>query len=336
MATKVRIGHASTSKASTAAAEVLIGTYSASLKPTVLLRPATPELAEKSALACEAGCNNDHIEYSQNLRSTLYNKAKQASINYDLSKINETCYADCSSFMTVCALAGGADLTFSSLPTCGNMRKVFTAGGYYIAYTADKYLTSSDYLQRGDILVREDYSVNNSRHTVMILDNGSMIPANSVVSTKPLDLNIVKISTDIMSISTDNAIIKAKLATVKNGIESSLANVDSYKWSYNLTTIDNMKLGSITKSFKADNNNTKLAITGLSPDTSYCLILTATSGDASFSSPRILFTTAANKAAEKATKEASGTKQLTLRKINRIYVKINDIFKQATLYNPNK
>ena len=64
----------------------------------VLLRPANPSLAEKSAQACEAACENSSIGYDQSARNTLYERAK--AVSFDLSKIDTPCACDCSSLIT--------------------------------------------------------------------------------------------------------------------------------------------------------------------------------------------------------------------------------------------
>lgn len=135
---------------------------------TVLLRPLDSSLAEKSAVACETICNNDNVGYNQNKRNTLHSILKKN--NYDLSSIT-SCATDCSAFMAVCAIYGGcSELEYSSnAPTTSTMQNAFAKTGKYIALTDSKYLNSSDYLMRGDILVKAGH------HTVMILDNGAKI-----------------------------------------------------------------------------------------------------------------------------------------------------------------
>ena len=132
----------------------------------VVLRPKSATLAEKSAVACEKGCANNKIGYDQYQRNNLYKYAKQ--VNFDLSKITTPCECDCSSLMHVCAIAGGAHLTYGSNGyVTFNMVKAFVASGDYEKLTDKKYLTSDKYLKRGDILVKE------SGHTAMVLQNGS-------------------------------------------------------------------------------------------------------------------------------------------------------------------
>lgn len=130
-----------------------------------VLRPKTSELAENSARACEKGCANDNIGYDQNQRNTLNTQAKK--YKYNLSKITTKCETDCSAFMTVCAISGGADIDYgSNAPTTSTMRDRFTKNGDYEVLTSVKFLTSDKYLKRGDILVKA------GSHTVMVLENG--------------------------------------------------------------------------------------------------------------------------------------------------------------------
>ena len=142
-----------------------------------VLRPRSATLAEKSAKACEDACANKNIGYDQNQRNTLYEQARKAG--FDLSKITVPCECDCSSFMHVCALAGGANITYGSNGAATiNMKSRFTVNGEYEVLTDSKYLTSDKLLKRGDILVKE------GSHTVMVLEDGASansleIPNNS-------------------------------------------------------------------------------------------------------------------------------------------------------------
>lgn len=171
---EVRIGHASVDengRANSGTAgdqngkEVLIRSWYS--KPwNVLLRPVRADLAEKSAAACEVACANTNIGYDQYGRNTLHTKAK--AVGFDLGKIVDPCECDCSSLMHVCAMAGGANLTYGSNGhTTRTMVKEFVASGDYVKLTGSEYLTSSRLLKRGDILVKE------GSHTVMVLDNGA-------------------------------------------------------------------------------------------------------------------------------------------------------------------
>lgn len=139
----------------------------------VLLRPARADLAEKSAAAMEAACRNELIGYDQYGRNTLFHKANEAG--FDLAKISAPCECDCSSLVHVCAIAGGAKLTYGSNGyTTRTMVAAFVASGDYIKLTGSEYLTSDKLLKRGDILVKE------GSHTVMVLGNGTGAPADYV------------------------------------------------------------------------------------------------------------------------------------------------------------
>ena len=188
----VRIGHASIAENGKATGgtggdqtgkEVVIRDWYN--KPwNVLLRPVRPELAEESAVACEEACANPNIGYDQGGRNTLYAKAK--AVQFDISAITEPCECDCSSLMHVCAIAGGANMTYGSNGhTTRTMVKEFVASGDYIKLTGSEYLSSSKLLKRGDILVKE------GSHTVMVLDNGADVvveaPAESPVVNLPLE-----------------------------------------------------------------------------------------------------------------------------------------------------
>ncbi len=132
----------------------------------VLLRPIKSSVAEISANACEAACNNTNVGYDQYGRNTLHSKAK--AVNFDIASIDTPCECDCSSLMHVCAIAGGANLSYGSNGyTTRTMVKAFVASGDYEKLTDSKHLDSDKYLKRGDILVKE------GSHTVMVLDNGS-------------------------------------------------------------------------------------------------------------------------------------------------------------------
>ena len=132
----------------------------------LLLRPKSSDIAERSAKACEDGCKNDKIGYSQENRNTAHTQAQK--VGYDLSKINVSCETDCSAFMTLCAIAAGVKgLEYvGNAPTTSTMRNAFLKTGEYDLLMEVKYLTSSDYLKRGDILVSP------GSHTAMVLNNG--------------------------------------------------------------------------------------------------------------------------------------------------------------------
>lgn len=129
-----------------------------------VLRPKNRNMAERAAVACEAACANNQIGYDQKQRNTLHTQAKV--VGYDLAKIATACECDCSSLMHVCAIAGGANLSYGANGvTTRSMVTAFVNSGDYEKLTDAKYLTSDKYLLRGDILVKNG-------HTVMNLTDG--------------------------------------------------------------------------------------------------------------------------------------------------------------------
>lgn len=136
---------------------------------TLLIRAKDPKTAEKMAEACEAGVANKNIGYDQWQRNTLRAEARKAGWN--LAAIKTPCETDCSAFMAVCAEAAGVnmDVTYAqgNAPATFQMRQQWAKTGKFDMLTDKKYLTSADYLRRGDVLVNE------SRHTVMVLNDGA-------------------------------------------------------------------------------------------------------------------------------------------------------------------
>ena len=189
----IKIGHASVDergKASGGAAgdqtgkEVCTRSWYSGGWHTVL-RPKSGAIAEKSAKACEAACENPNIGYDQAGRNSLYAAAKRAG--FDLSKIQVPCSCDCSSMMHVCMIAGGANMAYGANGTTTSImvREIMNTGDYE-KLTDSKYLTSDQYLRRGDILVKKG-------HTAMVLENGSCAgsaaaPAEAVTYTVKLPL----------------------------------------------------------------------------------------------------------------------------------------------------
>ena len=182
----IKIGHASADenrKASGGAAgdqtggEVCIREWYSSPWDAVL-RPQNPEIAERSAKACEAACANKKIGYDQTSRNTLHIYAKLAG--YDLARVEDECECDCSTLMHVCAIAGGAKLTYGiNGMWTGNMAEGFTANGEYEVLREAKYLTSDAFLRRGDILL------NSKSHTAMALENGAMADDTAGATPRP-------------------------------------------------------------------------------------------------------------------------------------------------------
>ena len=128
----------------------------------LLLRPKSGLLAERSARACEDACQNPCIGYDQGGRNSLYALAKAA--DFDLAAISSPCECDCSSLMHVCAIAGGANVTYEGNGhTTRTMASAFLGSGDYEKLTEERMLSQGANLRRGDILVKE------GSHTAMVL-----------------------------------------------------------------------------------------------------------------------------------------------------------------------
>lgn len=135
---------------------------------TSVIRPNDSTIAEKIAVAMEQACANNKIGYDQNQRTTLYTYAKAAG--WDLSKITDACECDCSSLVAVCVNAAG--ITVSKDMYTGNELAVLKATGKFTVYTTSDYISKSDNLKRGDILLANG-------HTAVVLSNGSSVTSGS-------------------------------------------------------------------------------------------------------------------------------------------------------------
>ena len=163
---------------------------------SVLLRAKDPKMAEKIAVACEQACANNKIGYDQGQRNTLYTQAK--AVNFDLSKITTACECDCSSLACICAIAAGApaDKLYvgGNMGTTRTMRNYFRSTGMFEILTDSKYLTISDYLKRGDIVVNE------GSHTFIVLSNGSKVAGDQPIMA-PTSADVIGIAVALGNIN---------------------------------------------------------------------------------------------------------------------------------------
>jgi hypothetical protein len=345
MATKIKIGHASISEnnsvngvaGDSTGREVYINEdftiigSEYSLNPNVVLRPKTQTLANKSAEACEAGCKNDKIGYSQSGRNTLYNLAK--ANGYDLSTVG-LCNTDCSAFMTVCAIAGGSKIAYgSNAPTTTNMRTRFKQSGDYSVLTDSKHLTMTDYLKRGDILVCE------GSHTVMVLENGDSMAddtddSGSTGITLITDVRVRYINVEMSEIKATKAVVNIRVIERKTGSADkalSKSVIDKYNWSYKLETLGTSK--NKTNQLTLTSNKKELSVTGLKAETAYALQIIATnkaSENIEFCSQKILFTTLPEKEPINNTKKEFTAKVSNA--VDHIYIKTEDKFNPVIIY----
>ena len=116
---------------------------------SLVIRYKDEKKAFKHAKALKSLCNNKHIGYDMNQRTTL--KTELGKIGYsNYEKLNVDCETDCSALQGVCAKIAGAIDTV--IATC-MMKEVYGADDDFIILTDKKYLTSGDYLLPGDISV---------------------------------------------------------------------------------------------------------------------------------------------------------------------------------------
>lgn len=127
-----------------------------------VLRPKNPDKAEKIAAAMEKACENNCIGYDQNQRTTLYSLAK--ANGWRIEDVKTPCETDCSALVSVCVNAAGVKVS-GDIYT-GNEANALLRTGEFELLDAPKYLTTDEYLRRGDILLYEFH------HTAIALENG--------------------------------------------------------------------------------------------------------------------------------------------------------------------
>lgn len=274
MANKIiKIGHASASEYGTASGTAgdstgkevyIINEYNISnIEPYIVLRPKSSTIAALSVTKCIDGCNNNNIGYSQTGRNTLYSLAKE--LNFDLTRVGP-CNTDCSAFMTVCAIAAGAKITYgSNAPTTSNMRTRFSQSGDYEVLTHSRYTSMTDYLKAGDILVHEN------THTVMVLEDGGEGQTGSDETESALNLQTHNISTSVTDIENTSVTITIKTVKLLNDVEST---VNNKSWLYFLE-YKKMPGGTVLERQITDN---KITLTDLTKNTCYMYRVKVKSG----------------------------------------------------------
>lgn len=150
----------------------------------LLLRPKDPDVANRMATACEVLCRSNLVGYDQYQRNTLWDELEK--VNWAPTKLKVKCETDCSAFMTACARCAGVEVLRTrfadgryNAPVTSTMKNAFLMTGRFEAITNREYLTGSDLLKRGDILVRT------SGHTVMVLTNGGNTNTQASTAAKP-------------------------------------------------------------------------------------------------------------------------------------------------------
>lgn len=142
----------------------------------VVLRHPNAKVREQIATFAEEAAKNNTIGYDMNQRTTFWKQL--VKVDYQPSRVTTPCEADCSSGVTAIVKATGYILNIPELKNLpydlytGNMRKYFKVAGFEVL-TANKYLSSDDWLLRGDILLYEGH------HTATNLTTGSKVTGES-------------------------------------------------------------------------------------------------------------------------------------------------------------
>ena len=176
---------------------------------TSVLRPKDDDLAEKIASACEKGCLNDNIGYSQSTRNTLLAQAKLVGL--DLSKISTPCNCDCSSFVSTCCVCAGLPenlfFPYGNGCTTWTIADACLQSGQFIQLTDNIYLNQKNYLKRGDILL------NRNSHVVIVLGNGNSTSPQKEENTQgfPYYIKVVVPALNVRSAPNSTAPIKAQV-----------------------------------------------------------------------------------------------------------------------------
>ena len=134
----------------------------------VLRHPLAEVRACLATMAVKAA-ENDNIGYDQLQRDDY--GIELAKNEYDPSKITKPVESDCSKGVIDNTKGTGHTMGIPELQNIkatytGNMRAAYKAAGFYVL-TDKKYLTSSDYLLAGDILL------NDAHHTCTVITNGA-------------------------------------------------------------------------------------------------------------------------------------------------------------------
>ena len=121
--------------------------------------------AKKYAKIIKAFCNNNHIGYDMNDRTTLYNILEHHK--WDYTSVKKNCECDCSQ-LVACAIncTVGKAVIPDSMYT-GNLDRCLMSTGLFTRLNGSKYTDGSAYLKIGDIINAP------SHHVISALENGS-------------------------------------------------------------------------------------------------------------------------------------------------------------------
>lgn len=148
----------------------------------IILRYPDTTIARRASDIAVKLANSNLIGYDQSERNTLYKALKKNKWDVDKyikSGVRTEC--DCASFVYACYCCLIPALrSDDNAPTCGKLRAMFKKAGFK-CYTAKKYVTSDNYLEAGDVIVNE------SAHTVIVVNMGSHYDKKTVKAKHSAD-----------------------------------------------------------------------------------------------------------------------------------------------------
>lgn len=155
-----------------------------------------------------AAALNNNIGYGQSDNSTFWKELQK--VNYDASKITTPCNADCSSSTSaICMaagyLAGDEKLQNLGLRYTGNMVSSYPLAGFQM-FTDANLRNSKDYLQPGDILLKEN------KHTCIYV---GQVTYDETAQTFTADTSAMSMSS--MNMITSGQNISMFSSTYENG-----------------------------------------------------------------------------------------------------------------------
>ena len=134
----------------------------------VMLRYPHRTVSKKAAVIAKKLASSNLVGYDQNQRNTLYTQLKKNNFNVDkYIKSGIKTETDCSAFVYACfCCVIPAMRSDSNAPTTSTMKATYKKYGFSVN-TDSKYLTESDDLKAGDVLVMSGH------HTVLVISDGS-------------------------------------------------------------------------------------------------------------------------------------------------------------------
>ena len=178
-----------------------------------ILRHPNKQVREYLAELGIQAAQNDKVGYDQSENKTYW--AQLQKVGYWPKKITVPCEADCSAGVIANTMAVGYLLNINALKNVnatytGNMRAGFSAAGFQVL-TDRKYLTSSDYLLPGDIIL------NDSQHTATNLGYGKY--TQSQASAAPTSDGKHRVTASMLNVRSSPSLGASIIAQLSLGTE---------------------------------------------------------------------------------------------------------------------